>query len=488
MNLDALKTRQAKSGSYMAAYILVFIAILVTVNYLGVRYNKTYDATENKLYSLSGQTLKVLDGLEEELKIYYFDQAPLFERVRGSLVQYENASSLVRVSYIDPDSKPELTREMNVSTYGTLFVEYAGNREKANSTSEEDITNTIIRVIKGQEKTACFLSGHGEADLEDAERNGFAGAKTETEGANYQTRTVSLLENPLIPADCTALVIAGPTNDYLEPEIDILKKYVETGGRAIFLLDNERSPRLVEMLAAWGIRVKDDLIVDLSGIGQLYGRGPLTPLVAEYESHPITDVMGGSATFFPMSRTVEPGDSADGWTTAKLFGTTAGSFATEDFEIVDEKLKRNPDQETQGPISIAVAATFDVPAEESGDADNDDADNGDNDNGDNDGAGDDAAVDDDDADDEKQGRVVVIGTSIFARNNSLGLGSNSDLFLNILSWLSSDEDLISIRPKDPADTPLDLSSSDMSRVFFLTVLGFPLMIIVAGINAWWRRR
>ena len=478
MNLDALKTRQAKSGSYMAAYILVFIAILVTVNYLGVRYNKTYDATENKLYSLSGQTLKVLDGLEEELKIYYFDQAPLFERVRGSLVQYENASSLVRVSYIDPDSKPELTREMNVSTYGTLFVEYAGNREKANSTSEEDITNTILRVIKGQEKTACFLSGHGEADLEDAERNGFAGAKTETEGANYQTRTVSLLENPLIPADCTALVIAGPANDYLEPEIDILKKYVETGGRAIFLLDNERSPRLVEMLAAWGIRVKDDLIVDLSGIGQLYGRGPLTPLVAEYESHPITDVMGGSATFFPMSRTVEPGDSADGWTTAKLFGTTAGSFATEDFEIVDEKLKRNPDQETQGPISIAVAATFDVPAEESGDADN----------GDNDGAGDDAAVDDDDADDEKQGRVVVIGTSIFARNNSLGLGSNSDLFLNILSWLSSDEDLISIRPKDPADTPLDLSSSDMSRVFFLTVLGFPLMIIVAGINAWWRRR
>jgi ABC-type uncharacterized transport system involved in gliding motility auxiliary subunit len=465
----------------MVTYILVFVAILAAVNYLGVRYNKTYDATENKLYSLSGQTFKVLDGLAEDLKIYYFDQTPSFERVRGSLVQYENASSRVSVSYIDPDSKPELTREMNVSTYGTLFVEYAGNREKANSTSEEDITNTIIRVIKGQEKTACFLSGHGEADLEDTERNGFGGAKTETEGANYKTRTVSLLENPLIPADCTALVIAGPANEYLEPEIGILKKYVESGGRAVFLLDNEKSPRLAEMLAAWGIRVKDDLVVDLSGIGQLFGGGPLTPLVAEYESHPITDVMAGAATFFPMSRTVEPGDSADGWTTTKLFGTTAGSFATEDFEVVDEKLKRNPDKETQGPISIAVAATFDVPGGESGDS-------ADNIVTDNDGSGDDAAADDDAADDEKQGRVVVIGTSIFARNNFLARGSNSDLFLNILSWLSSDEDLISIRPKDPADTPLDLSSSDMSRVFFLTVLGFPLMIIVAGINAWWRRR
>ncbi len=490
MNLDALKSRQAKSGSYMVTYTLVFVAILTAVNYLGVRYNKTYDATENKLYSLSGQTTKILDGLEEDLKIYYFDQAPSFERVRGSLVQYENASSRVSVSYIDPDSKPELTREMNVSTYGTLFVEYAGNREKANSASEEDITNTIIRVIKGQEKTACFMSGHGEAELEDAERNGFAGAKTETEGANFKTQAVSLLENPLVPRECTVLVAAGPANDYLEPEIDILKKYVETGGRAVFLLDNERSPRLVEMLAAWGIRVKDDLIVDLSGIGQLFGGGPLTPLVAEYESHAITDVMGGSATFFPMSRTVEPGDSADGWTTTKLFGTTAGSFATEDFEVVDEKLKRNPDEETEGPISIAVAATFDVPGEESEaaaaappDDPSDDADDGNEDDGEPDT---DAAASDDD--EERQGRVVVVGTSIFARNSFLGRGSNSDLFLNILSWLSSDEDLISIRPKDPADTPLDLSSSDMSRVFFLTVLGFPLLIIAVGINAWWRRR
>ena len=317
--------------------------------------------------------------------------------------------------------------------------------------------------------------------MEDSDREGFAGAKDETEGANYKTQTISLLENPEVPQDCTLVAVAGPANDYLEPEIDILKKYVESGGRMVFMLDYEKSPRLVEMLGSWGIRVKDDLIIDLSGIGQLFGGGPLTPLVAEYEPHAITDVMGSSATFFPMSRTVEPGDSADGWTTSKLFSTTAGSFATEDFEIVDEKLQRNPDKETEGPISVGVAATFDVPAEEpSGDAENED--------GEDEGDEPAAAVSDDGEEEELQGRVVVVGTSIFARNNFLGRGSNLDLLLNILSWLSSDEDLISIRPKDPQDTPLDLSSSDMSRVFFLTVVGFPLVIIVAGINAWWRRR
>ena len=486
MRLDVLKSRQAKSGSYMVAYVLVFAAILVAVNYLGVRYNKTYDATENKLYSLSGQSIKVINGLEQDLKIYYFDQTPSFERVRGSLVQYENASSRVSVSYVDPDSRPELAREMNVRTYGTIYVEYAGNREEANSAGEEDITNAIIRVKKGQEKTACFLTGHGEADLEDSDREGFAGAKDETEGANYKTQTISLLENPEVPQDCTLVVVAGPANDYLEPEIDILKKYVESGGRMVFMLDYEKSPRLVEMLGSWGIRVKDDLIIDLSGIGQLFGGGPLTPLVAEYEPHAITDVMGSSATFFPMSRTVEPGDSVDDWTASKLFSTTAGSFATEDFEVVEGELRRNPDKETEGPISVGVAATFEVPSEApSGDAENkndedvEDEDVEDEAN---------AAASDDDEEEEKQGRVVVVGTSGFAKNNFLGRGSNLDLFLNILSWLSSDEDLISIRPKDPEDTPLDLSSSDMSRVFFLTVVGFPLVIIAAGINAWWRRR
>lgn len=490
MNLDVLKSRQAKSGSYMVAYILVFAAILVAVNYLGVRYNKTYDATENKLYSLSDQSVKILNGLEQDLKIYYFDQAHSFERVRGSLVQYENASSRVSVSYVDPDSRPELAREMNVRTYGTIYVEYAGNREEANSTSEEDITNAIIRAKKGQEKTACFLTGHGEADPEDSDREGFAGAKDETEDANYKTQTISLLENPEVPQDCTLVVVAGPANDYLEPEIDILKKYVESGGRMVFMLDYEKSPRLVEMLGSWGIRVKDDLIIDLSGIGQLFGGGPLTPLVAQYEPHAITDVMGNAATFFPMSRTVEPGDFVDGWTASKLFSTTAGSFATEDFEVVEGELRRNPDKETEGPISVGVAATFEVPSEApSGDAENEDAENEDaegEDDEDED-AETDAAASDDDAE-EKQGRVVVVGTSGFAKNNFLGRGSNLDLFLNILNWLSSDEDLISIRPKDPEDTPLDLSSSDMSRLFFLTVVGFPLVIIAAGINAWWRRR
>src|ERR1035438_8518174 len=48
-----LKARQTKYGAYIAVYTLVVLAILAAVNFLANRYDKSYDATKNKQYSLS---------------------------------------------------------------------------------------------------------------------------------------------------------------------------------------------------------------------------------------------------------------------------------------------------------------------------------------------------------------------------------------------------------------------------------------------------
>jgi len=122
----------------------VALAIIVAGNFLANRYNKTFDATKNKLYSLSDQTEKILDNLETDLTIYYFDRNSEFGAARNSLERYANASSHVNVQYIDPDSKPEIAKSMNVRTYGTVLVEVGANREEAKTAEEEQITNTII--------------------------------------------------------------------------------------------------------------------------------------------------------------------------------------------------------------------------------------------------------------------------------------------------------------------------------------------------------
>ena len=88
------------------------------------------------------------------------------------------------------------------------------------------------------------------------------------------------------------------------------------------------------------------------------------------------------------------------------------------------------------------------------------------------------------------GRFIVVGTSQWAENRAMGSRSlgNRDLFMNMINWLSADEDLISIRPKSPEDRPLNLTSKTLSMVSWLSILIFPLAIVLFGLATWWKRR
>jgi ABC-type uncharacterized transport system involved in gliding motility auxiliary subunit len=244
------------------------------------------------------------------------------------------------------------------------------------------------------------------------------------------------------------------------------------------MIDPDNSPALTEMVAGWGIRVRDETVVDFSPVGQFFGMGPLSPLVADYEDHPITEVMGNTASFFPMSRGVDAGDAVSGWNVEELFSTTEGAFATAELKVEDGELIRNPATERQGPITLAVAATHDLPSDTTGSEESSGGNASDEE--DSEGASDET--------DKKESRVVAVGSSRFARNYALGRGGNLDLLLNMMNWLSSDEDLISIRPRDPDSTPVDMTSAEMWRIFVGSILLLPLVIIVTGVWTWWGRR
>jgi ABC-type uncharacterized transport system involved in gliding motility auxiliary subunit len=92
-------------------------------------------------------------------------------------------------------------------------------------------------------------------------------------------------------------------------------------------------------------------------------------------------------------------------------------------------------------------------------------------------------------DDKKpETRVVVFGDSDFASNGALGVQGNRDLFLNAINWLAQQENLIAIRPKDTQDRRITLTADQERRLFFLTVLIVPGLILLAGVQTWWRRR
>jgi len=132
MNTQLLHARQTKYLFYVSAYLLVFLSILVVANVLADRYNKSYDSTSNRRYSLSPQTVKIVKGLKLSATITHFDQTTKFEQARDQLEQYASLSPKVQVQYVDPDKKPELARAAGVREYGTTIVLHRRQRRTPN--------------------------------------------------------------------------------------------------------------------------------------------------------------------------------------------------------------------------------------------------------------------------------------------------------------------------------------------------------------------
>ncbi|MGA3190167.1 MAG: GldG family protein [Bryobacteraceae bacterium] len=437
-------------------YTVIVIAILVIVNFFANRYNKSYDSTANKQFTLSDQTVKILKNLQQPLTITYWDQPTKFKPAQDLLDRYQNLSTKVNVQYMDADKKRTQAIAAGVKTLGTIFVDYGAKHQEAKSLSEEEVTGAIIRAMKGGERLACFVLGSGEHAIDSAERSGYSGAKDLLEKNNYKTQTLKMLEHPEIPKECTIVTVAGPRHDYIQPEIDALKAYVENGGHAVFMLDPplkfakedvDDNAALVGVLAGWGVTVEKDLVLDTSGVGQIFGLGPEFPLVTSYESHAIVSTMKETPTGFPIARSLEV-KNGDHTTVEKLFSTTENSFATTN--LASPEIKQSA-SDKKGPLVLGAAGTYNG----SGDA---------------------------------KGRFVVIGSSNWCSNSFLRFNGNRDLFLNIYNWLSSDEDLISIRPKEPEDRRLNMNARQVSMVFYSTVLLMPLFIILAGVSVWWKRR
>ena len=237
MNRTWIEARQTKYAAYVTLYIVVILCIVSVANVLANRYNKSYDATANKRYSLSDQTAKIVKGVSQPLVMTYYDKGTAFQTGKDILDRYATLSPKVKLDYVDPDKNPEAARAAGITKYGTTVVQIGAKKEQASAMTEEAVTGAIIRDLKSGSRNVCFLTGSGERQIDDADRPGFSHFKDMLAKDDYTPKSINLLEKPEIPADCTVLVVGGPKTDYQQPEVDAIKNYVQGGGRAMFLLD-----------------------------------------------------------------------------------------------------------------------------------------------------------------------------------------------------------------------------------------------------------
>ena len=457
MNSRLLSARQTKYAAYAAVYIIVILAIATVTNVLAKRYNKSYDSTANKRYSLSDQTAKIVKGLKQNATIAYYDRQSGFPAAKDLLDRYSSLSPRIRVEYVDVEKRPQEARAAGVTKLGTSFVQIGTKREEAKSVTESEITGAIIRDLKTTTRTVCFVTGSGEHQIDDTQRNGFSRLKDILAKDQYTTKSVSLLEKAEIPPDCTVVVIGGPQSDYVQPAVDAIKKYVEQGGRALIMLDaplkfgrpTADNTALTDLLQSWGVSMDKDLLLDLSPVGQLMGLGPEVALVSTYDSHPIVDAIKGTATGFPLSRSLTVKDT-DKSKVRKLFESSASSLATT--ALNSPNVNPSDPNNKKGPLTIGAAGSYATGKENS------------------------------------EGRFVVVGSSSWPANSFINFNGNGDLALNALNWLSSDEDLISIRPKEQENRNVTMTRAQFNWVRLSSQFLLPGALLLAGISVWWRRR
>ncbi|MFO0732994.1 MAG: Gldg family protein [Nitrospiraceae bacterium] len=167
--------RSTRAGAHSALVVMLFVGILIIVNFLAARHSVRWDLSENQNYTLAPETHRVLRGLPREVSITVFtrEKDPGYQSYKERLDSYRQASHKLSVQFVDPERQPKVQITASPGPIPAIF-ESGPQSVRITSPSEVEITGALIRVSKDSKKRILFLEGHGERSLEDKDRGGLA--------------------------------------------------------------------------------------------------------------------------------------------------------------------------------------------------------------------------------------------------------------------------------------------------------------------------
>jgi ABC-type uncharacterized transport system involved in gliding motility auxiliary subunit len=459
----AISLREVKYGGNTALLVVMVVAILVLIQVIAIRENPKADLTENKRWSLSPQTRKVLQHLDRDVQVYAFMPKSHQDRgrVEDTLGQYRSyARERFSYEFVDPDRQPMLAQEMGFQSYGDIFFQAGEQKRRSNGPDEKALTNALVQVTREGKKKLYWLTGHGELALSEMSARSGQQAQEALTTEGYEVTKLELVHQESVPEDADMVIIAGPENNPFEGELDKIKTYLDYGGRLLVLLDPRKATAFHPWLERYGVAVGEQYVLDFNPATQRHGYGPEVPIIYQFEHHDITRELMGRAVAFVAACPVEKTEPVPpGKIVSELLKTSSGSFALADISAIQEGGMLRIDEATdrQGPITVGVAGQFDGPIPTDGE-------------------------------DPAKSRFVVFGDSDFVSDRNLGLGDNQNLFLNAVAWLAAEEDTIAIRPRDKAGSPVLLTSQQRSLLFYLPIVVWPSLVILAGFSVYLSRR
>ena len=247
-----------------------------------------------------------------------------------------------------------------------------------------------------------------------------------------------------IPATASMLLIASPQTDLLPGEVQKLLDYIDRGGNLLWLVDQESLRGLLPLTEKLRLSLTPGVVADPQAVEL---KAPITfALGAIYGPHVITNDFN-YITVFPFARQIEMDDNEDWSGVALIEAAPQGWVETSD---PNGEIQFDQDADIPGPVSIAVALTRTIQ--------------------------------------DREQRIAVVGSGHFLANTYLGNGSNLDFGINLINWLTGDEELIVIQPRATLDSSLVLSEFELTLIAVVFLVVLPLLFLTCGGVIWWRRR
>ena len=457
--------RSTQAGTNALVATLSVLVILGFVNFLATRYTTRIDYTETGIFTLAPESKQLVRNLSQPVKVWVFDK-DRNSQDRELLENYRRQGSQFSFEYVDPQAQPGLAQQFGVKQFGDVYIE-AGKQRRLVQTlnpqerlSEVQLTTKLQQVTSDRTQSVYFLQGHGENSIS-GEQGGLSVAIAALRDKNFTNKPLNLLQQSSVPKDANAIVVAGPKRPLLAPEVKALSTYLNSGGNLMVMIDPNTDPGLDSLLQNWGISFDKRLIVDPQGAA--LGLGPAVPVVTNYGQHPITKDFGNGFSFYRGARPIDTKPVAGVQATPILI-TSPESWAESDLN--NQEVQFNPESDRQGPLTLGIALTRKVAAASNSNAKTQKS-----------------------SPSPNEAKLVAIGSSAFALNGLFEQQLNGDVFLNSVSWLSnSDQQLLSIRPKEPKNRRLNLTPPQVNLLGWTALAIVPLIGFAGAGILWWLRR
>jgi len=438
-------------------FVLLLLGCIGFAGWLSNEYNLRSDWTAGKRHSLSEDTTRLLKQLPFEVKLrsYQQDDPDLNKAINEILNRYQNNKANFSFELINPDIFIEQAKADNIQQYGQTIIEYNGKTERIDSLSEETISNALIRLHRNNKPRLLFLSQHGERSVVDNSPVGYSQLANKLTSKGFEVSEINLIQQSLT-IENTVLIMGSINKPLLDNEQNKILQFIKAGGHLLWLQDPVLNESQLSLSRILNINFIDGVVVDnnqeVNRMLQL--SHPAVIPILEYKRHPITEKMQ-YFTLFTTAAAISSNNSNQpdfNWISSDLLITSKSSWSETSNFILG--VDYNKEKDLAGPLSIGIAQQRQIQRDK----------------------------------EKTSQRIVVIGDTDFIANNKLGNGANLDLILNTFNWLTQNNKLISIAPKNAPDQQLNLSAPVAAILGLFFLIALPLLFFISGAVIWFKRR